>query len=123
MLKLCLFFCTLLLLIFFTSNCAPGGSIYCDFSKKEGVKTTIKGDQIGGIEDEEDSMTATKTSARAAFFAALKELSPQKSETPKTIRKKRKITAMTEQQAGIKTEDRAMIEEEDEDLAKQESTD
>jgi phage portal protein BeeE len=50
-------------------------------------------------------------------------MTPQKSETPKTIKKKRKITEMTEQQAGIKTEGRAMIEEEDEDLTKQKTTD
>lgn len=68
-------------------------------------------------------MTATKASIKIAKKAALKEMTPQKSETPKIIRKKRKITEMTEQQAGIKTEDRAMIEEEDEDLTKQKTTD
>lgn len=74
--------------------------------QKEQLATTIKGDRIGGGEEENGSGTITKASAKTPSKAKLLAATKQ-SGSHKIPGKKRKAAEMEDEQAKIKVEDQA----------------
>lgn len=86
------------------------------FLEKESIPTLVRGDRLGGDEDEEGTNGATKVSVKTPTKAKASPATMGDSNTPKAGRKKRKVDESKEDHAEVQTE--VQTEEQTTDTAK-----
>ena len=75
------------------------------FFEKESIPTLVRGDRVGGDEDEVGSNGTTKASVKTPTKAKASPPPAVDSNTPKATRKKRKVDESMEEHAEVKAEE------------------